>query len=69
MANDIIALNWKVLVAKYMQMFVYSLILFSYKIQVDEPCSPDHRFENLPDVILFKIFSYLYIGDLCRAGR
>ncbi|XP_042908091.1 F-box/LRR-repeat protein 12 isoform X2 [Parasteatoda tepidariorum] len=27
------------------------------------------HFENLPDVILFKIFSYLYIGDLCRAGR
>ncbi|GFY47381.1 hypothetical protein TNIN_249211 [Trichonephila inaurata madagascariensis] len=27
------------------------------------------RFDNLPDVILFKIFSYLYIGDLCRAGR
>ncbi|GBN96671.1 hypothetical protein AVEN_245134-1 [Araneus ventricosus] len=27
------------------------------------------QFENLPDVILFKIFSYLFIGDLCRAGR
>ncbi|KAG8191464.1 hypothetical protein JTE90_020713 [Oedothorax gibbosus] len=26
-------------------------------------------YENLPEVILFKIFSYLYVGDLCRAGR
>ncbi|XP_054720509.1 F-box/LRR-repeat protein 12-like [Uloborus diversus] len=32
-------------------------------------CLKVTHFENLPDVILFKIFSYLYIGDLCRAGR
>lgn len=27
-----------------------------------------NKFENLPDVILLKIFGFLYVGDLCRVG-